>query len=108
MVIFAHNHKKSSKSDYEYISLSPLSWKTVRDPCYKYSVEAQTDFFNIPELAFLFCLFAKSDKTGSFCKQDKRDRVMREVAKLAEIARDELTAARNHPLKKAFIAYLNE
>jgi len=105
MIIFSHNH---GKSDYEYIFRSPLSWSVVRDPCSKYSVRAQKTFFKIPEFAFLFCLFAKSNKADVKSEQDQPDRVLEEIAKLAILAREKLTKARTHPLREAFIAYLNK
>ena len=83
MLVFSHRHT----SNKDFIKNSPVDWSVVRYPSYKHSDKAKVAFFREPEFAFLFCLFAISGKTGDFCKEEDRNRIVLEVDALAVQAR---------------------
>lgn len=62
MLVFCHRHHKNDV----YLKNTPVDFSIVREPMYKYSRAAQERFFELPEFAFLFAYFAKSDDSLSF------------------------------------------
>lgn len=56
MLMFCHRHQKNDS----YLEHTPVDFSIVREPMYKYSRLAQDRFFQLPEFAFLFAIFAQT------------------------------------------------
>ena len=93
----------------------PVDWDVIRDVSYNSNKKTIEDFLGYPELAFLFCCFAKSvqagkfdlEEVGKFVQKKVKKSVQMEVCKLAKEAKRQLEKS-EHSLKQEFINYLDK
>lgn len=95
--MLAHRHNRND----EYLQNPLVSFDTVRRPMYKYSKQAQDDFFAQSAYAFLFGWFVKSRAGQEFAaarfaeNDDERhsERMFKEIDMLGAEAQKKLMSA---------------
>lgn len=92
LLVLAHRHNRND----EFLANPLVAFNTVREPMYKYSKQAQDNFFAMSTYAFLFMWFDASQKGRNFAAEkfaensDKRHsvRMTNEVVMLGEEAKN--------------------
>ena len=65
LLVFSHRHNKND----EYLKDPLIDFATVREPMYKYSRQAQNNFFDFGTFAFLFAWFEARPEAKIFSQE---------------------------------------